>query len=255
MTLRTSHEPPELKEGCEAFCGQPLSPLAEQMLHTTYQDQSKRIHQKGGNSVKKWICGICGYVYDEAKEGVAFEALPENWVCPLCGADKSAFSPQQSVSDAKAQPAPIRQIGEMRQLSAGELSAVCSNLARGCEKQYQEKEAALFREIADYLSAAQPPVPDPSLDKLMELVRQDLSRGYPGLNAAAAAAGDRGTQRICVWGEKVTRMLDSLLNRYQKEGEAFLKDTLFMSHLPFQIDGRLFLSSLLFFSFYPQDQG
>ena len=42
---------------------------------------------------------------------------------------------------------------------------------------------------------------------------------------AAVAAGDRGTQRICVWGEKVTRMLESLLNRYQKDGEAFLKDT------------------------------
>ena len=225
MTLRTSHENPQIKEVYEAFYGQPLSELAERMLHTTYQDRSQLIHQKGGNSVKKWICGVCGYIYDEAKEGVAFESLPEDWVCPLCGADKSAFSPQQTANEAKAQPAPIHHIGEMRQLSAGELSAVCSNLARGCEKQYQEKEAALFREIADYLSAAQPPVANASLDKLMELIRQDLSQGYPGLNAAAAAAGDRGTQRICVWGEKVTRMLDSLLNRYQKDGEAFLKDT------------------------------
>lgn len=175
--------------------------------------------------MKKWICGICGYIYDEAEEGVAFEALPENWVCPLCGADKNAFSPQQSLSEVKAQPTPVHHIGEMRQLTVGELSAVCSNLARGCEKQYQEREAALFREIADYLSAAQAPVPDPSLDKLMELIRQDLNQSYPELNAAAAAAGDRGTQRICVWGEKVTRMLDSLLNRYKRDGEAFLQDT------------------------------
>lgn len=113
----------------------------------------------------------------------------------------------------------------MRQLSAGELSAVCSNLARGCEKQYKEQEATLFREIADYLSAAQTPVPDPSLDKLLDLVRQDLREGYPSLSAAAVAVDDRGTQRICVWGEKVTRMLESLLSRYQKDGEAFLKDT------------------------------
>ena len=113
----------------------------------------------------------------------------------------------------------------MRQLSAGELSAVCSNLARGCEKQYQEQEAALFQELADYLSAAQPLVADPSLDKLLELIRQDLSEGYPDLRAAAESAGDRGTQRICVWGKKVTRMLESLVSRYQKDGEAFLKDT------------------------------
>ncbi len=163
-------------------------------------------------------------MYDEAKEGTPFEALPESWVCPVCGADKSAFSPRQP-QESSVQPAPIHQVDEMRKLSVGELSAVCSNLARGCEKQYQEKEAALFREIADYLSAAQPPVPDPSLDKLIELIRQDLSQGYPELTASAVAAGDRGTQRICVWGEKVTRMLESLFNRYQRDGEAFLKDT------------------------------
>ena len=226
MTLRTSHENPEIKAVYEAFYGQPLSPLAEQMLHTTYQNQSARIQKKGGESVKKWVCGICGYVYDEAKEGVAFDALPDDWVCPLCGADKSAFSPQQPPSEQpKAPPAPIHHVGDMRQLSAGELSAVCSNLARGCEKQYKEQEAALFREIADFLSAAQPPEADPSLDKLLERIRQDLNQGYPALNAAAKAAGDRGTQRICVWGEKVTRMLESLLNRYQKDGEAFLKNT------------------------------
>ncbi len=226
MTLRTSHENPEIKAVYEAFYGQPLSPLAEQMLHTTYQNQSARIQKKGGESVKKWVCGICGYVYDEAKEGVAFDALPDDWVCPLCGADKSAFSPQQPPSEQpKAPPAPIHHVGDMRQLSAGELSAVCSNLARGCEKQYKEPEAALFREIADFLSAAQPPEADPSLDKLLERIRQDLNQGYPALNAAAKAAGDRGTQRICVWGEKVTRMLESLLNRYQKDGEAFLKNT------------------------------
>ena len=225
MILRTSHENPEIKEVYEAFYGQPLSPLAEQMLHTTYQDRSERIHQKGGDSVKKWVCGICGYIYDEEKEGAAFETLPESWVCPLCGAGKSAFTPQQSADAAKGRPAPIHPIGEMRQLSAGELSAVCSNLARGCEKQYKEQEATLFREIADYLSAAQTPVPDPSLDKLLDLVRQDLREGYPSLSAAAVAVDDRGTQRICVWGEKVTRMLESLLSRYQKDGEAFLKDT------------------------------
>ena len=225
MNFRTSHENPEIKAVYEAFYGQPLSPLAEQMLHTTYQDRSELIHKKGGSSVKKWVCGICGYIYDEAKEGVAFDALPDDWVCPLCGADKSAFAPQQLVGKPKAKPATIHQAGEMRQLSAGELSAVCSNLARGCEKQYQEQEAALFQELADYLSAAQPLVADPSLDKLLELIRQDLSEGYPDLRAAAESAGDRGTQRICVWGEKVTRMLESLVSRYQKDGEAFLKDT------------------------------
>ena len=174
--------------------------------------------------MSRWICGICGYVYDEAKEGLPFEALPEGWTCPLCGADKSVFS-RETKPDAGAAPAPILHDGGERKLSAGALAAVCSNLARGCEKQYQEREAALFQELADFLTAAAPPEPEPDLERLLALIRRDLTEGYPALSAAASAASDRGTQRICVWGEKVTRMLESLLSRYRREGEAFLKDT------------------------------
>ena len=175
--------------------------------------------------MKKWICGICGYVYDEEKEGVPFEDLPEDWVCPLCRADKSAFSPEKQPDAPAAVPAAVRHTGELKELSAGELSAVCSNLARGCEKQYLDREAELFREIADYLDAAQTPVPGADLDRLLAGIRCDLEVGYPELSAAAGAASDRGTQRICVWGEKVTRMLEVLLNRYRREGEAFLENT------------------------------
>ncbi len=227
MALRTSHENPEIKALYESFYGRPLSDMAEAMLHTTYQDQSALIQQKGGDQMSKWVCGICGYVYDEAKEGVPFESLPEDWVCPLCGADKSVFSREQKAAEKKpaAVIQPLKQTEEMRELSAGELSAVCSNLARGCEKQYLEREAALFREIADYLAAAQPPAANAGLERLLELIQQDLTDGYPGLSAAARDEADRGTQRICVWGEKVTRMLEALLSRYRREGEAFLKDT------------------------------
>ena len=57
------------------------------------------------------------------------------------------------------------------------------------------------------------------------MTAQDLSEGYPALSAEALAKGDRGTLRICTWGEKVTRIQDVLINRYIKEGSAFLKDT------------------------------
>ena len=50
--------------------------------------------------MKKYVCDVCGYVYDPAKgdpdngvaAGTAFEDLPEDWVYPECGADKSQFS-------------------------------------------------------------------------------------------------------------------------------------------------------------------
>ena len=47
----------------------------------------------------KYKCLVCGYIYDPAagdpdanvKPSTPFEKLPEDWVCPLCGAPKSEF--------------------------------------------------------------------------------------------------------------------------------------------------------------------
>jgi rubredoxin len=47
----------------------------------------------------KWVCTVCGYVYDPAvgdaanniTAGTAFESLPEDWVCPECGVGKEFF--------------------------------------------------------------------------------------------------------------------------------------------------------------------
>ena len=174
--------------------------------------------------MSKWICQICGYVYDEEKEGVPFSQLPDSWVCPLCGADKASFSPAGGVEEKPQAPMPVIH-EDLEELSPGVLAAVCSNLARGCEKQYQAEEAALYQQLADFFTAAAPSAPQNTLEDLSSLVSQDLSQGYPALHSAAKAEADRGTQRICVWGEKVTRIADSLLKRYQKEGEAFLQGT------------------------------
>jgi len=39
----------------------------------------------------KYKCLLCGYIYDDEKEGVKFEDLPDDWKCPLCFAPKSSF--------------------------------------------------------------------------------------------------------------------------------------------------------------------
>ena len=54
---------------------------------------------KRRKKMKKMRCTVCGYVYDPAAgdpangvaPGTAFEDLPDDWVCPDCGADKSYF--------------------------------------------------------------------------------------------------------------------------------------------------------------------
>lgn len=40
----------------------------------------------------KYVCDICGYVYDEDAEGVKWEDLSDDYVCPLCGVGKDSFS-------------------------------------------------------------------------------------------------------------------------------------------------------------------
>ncbi|MGO1468663.1 MAG: rubredoxin [Tissierella sp.] len=49
--------------------------------------------------MERWVCQPCGWVYDPAEgdpdsdiePGVAFEDLPEDYVCPICGATKDLF--------------------------------------------------------------------------------------------------------------------------------------------------------------------
>lgn len=49
--------------------------------------------QEGETNTKKYKCIVCGHIYDEGKEGVKFEDLPEDWECPLCGMSKEYFKP------------------------------------------------------------------------------------------------------------------------------------------------------------------
>ena len=49
--------------------------------------------------MEKWQCSVCGYIYDPEQgdpdnginPGTRFEDLPEDWVCPICGASKDDF--------------------------------------------------------------------------------------------------------------------------------------------------------------------
>lgn len=59
--------------------------------------------------MQKYVCDICGYVYDPevgdpdsgVSPGTAFEDIPEDWVCPLCGVGKEDFSPEDQKTMVK----------------------------------------------------------------------------------------------------------------------------------------------------------
>lgn len=219
--------------------------------------------------MRRYVCTVCGYIYDEAvgypaggiAPGTPWEAVPEGWVCPVCGAGKAEFREQADVVNqpekekketagaaagvADKFPGSAGKTGkyqafsgkaveaggdgeemeELRELTAGELSAICSNLARGSEKQYLAEEASLFMQLADYFKKNTPEEPEAEVSGLLSLLHEDLEAGYPAANEAAGAKPDRGALRALVWGEKVSRIVNSILQRYEKEGDALLEHT------------------------------
>lgn len=194
--------------------------------------------------------------------GTLREDLPDDWECPLCGAAKSDFelieeSPVGAPAGqgevpgaAAAAPAPAAETAgsagtdvraesaegaeaavaaeadhddDLQQMSWGELAATFSNLARGCEKQYLAREQQLFGELAAYFTGrAQAQAKPADAEQLVAQVKADIDRNHPRAEAAAKAAADRGAQRALVWSGKVERIVGTLLERYRKEGSAFL---------------------------------
>ena len=86
--------------------------------------------------MKQYVCSICGYVFDEAKGG-RWEDLPENWKCPGLRSGQGRLSGEETAAPPVNRP--VQAADTERELSAMELSIICSNLARGCEKQYMRR--------------------------------------------------------------------------------------------------------------------
>jgi flavin reductase (DIM6/NTAB) family NADH-FMN oxidoreductase RutF/rubredoxin len=57
----------------------------------TYIDKSNLGSTLTGSVFKKYECTACGYIYDEAEQEIKFAELPVDWVCPVCGSEKSDF--------------------------------------------------------------------------------------------------------------------------------------------------------------------
>ena len=66
----------------------------------TYSKELDKMRKnKEEKTMDKYVCTVCGYVYDPAKgdpdngiaPGTKFEDIPDDWVCPVCGAGKEAF--------------------------------------------------------------------------------------------------------------------------------------------------------------------
>ena len=178
--------------------------------------------------MKKYRCQICGFIYDEAVEGVKFEDLPDDWKCPLCGASKEMFEEvveedtTLKKEEVKETANNIFQEEDLRELSNYEISYICSNLAKGCEKQYLEEDKKLFQELANYYLEKETTVKG-TLEDVTLCLQDDTKLIKEALNTLNKEE-ERGTNRVLTWASKTTMMLEGILASYQKEGLEYLKN-------------------------------
>lgn len=74
-----------------------------QKLNNATHEAAQYSPLKNNPIMKKYVCDPCGYVYDPElgdpdngiAPGTAFEDLPEDWVCPICGVGKEDFSAEE----------------------------------------------------------------------------------------------------------------------------------------------------------------
>ncbi len=93
VTLKSSLKPEQ---------EQSLDALADEIAASIVPGFENQDNEDGKEitAMKKYVCDVCGYVYDEAEgdpdngvaAGTKWEDVPEDWVCPLCGVGKDQFS-------------------------------------------------------------------------------------------------------------------------------------------------------------------
>jgi glutamate synthase domain-containing protein 2/rubredoxin len=82
-------------------------------------------------------CNLCSHVYDENKESIKWDDLPADWICPICGSSKSAFSV------VKAAPKPAFQSSSTAPITVRYQCALCSYI-------YDDyKEEILWADLPD----------------------------------------------------------------------------------------------------------
>lgn len=114
---------------------------------------------------------------------------------------------------------------DVREMTSAELAALCSNLQKACSKQHRSEEAALFGQLASYYDQKPMTRPTASYQMLLDRINGDLSQAYAEASEQVTHAADRGALRALVWVEKVSKLLKSLLVRYEKQKQGLLENT------------------------------
>jgi len=123
-----------------------------------------------------------------------------------------------SACDDGAAGLPAAHSFDPRDLSNGEISAICSNLAKACEKQLLLDQMTAFSALASYFKAKTVASGSQTLTEMSSMLKNDLDSTLSTAKTAAEANADRGAMRSLVWNERVSTATKVLLDRYDAEG-------------------------------------
>ena len=180
--------------------------------------------------MKKYRCIICGYIYDEEKEGVKFSDLPDDWKCPLCGAPKDMFveiveedSNVKEESKIEVNDSIIEESEDLRELSDSEIAYICSNLAKACEKQYLENEQKMFQDLYEYFDK-KIVAKEGNINDVSEKIDNDINM-FNEASKVADEVNDSGAKRVITWATKTSNIIKNILSKYQNNGVDYIKNT------------------------------
>ena len=176
--------------------------------------------------MRKYRCTICGYIYDDSKEKIKFEDLPDDWKCPACGAPKSLFEEIKEEKEKIKEEEKVEIIEEvdddLRELSNYEISLICSNLAKASEKQYLEEEKDLFRELSRHYEELES-AKTGSLDDVINMVNSDIN-SFSKAMEVFSKYDDRGAKRVVNWASKSTNIMKVVIDTYKEKGIDYIKN-------------------------------
>ena len=186
--------------------------------------------------MRKYVCSICGFIYDEGSgypEGdippeTAWADVPSTFVCPLCGALKAEFNEQAAERPKSAVSSNSNNYSSLPDeisYTAIELSSIFSNLAKGCEKQYDPETAELYLQLSSYYAVKSQTERKPDIENLKALLQTDLSSNFAYVNEIAGKNHDRGSLRALKWSEQVSRIINSHLNKVTSNSADFIENT------------------------------
>ena len=186
----------------------------------------------------KYVCKICGFIYDEATQEKKWNELDENWVCPVCKAPKSKFEAVNENSGNKY--ARTKTEKNLMEAFAGESMArnKYTYFAKAAREEGYEQIAAIFEETANQEKQHAKMWFNEfhgigSTDENLETAAQGENDEWTDMYVRMAKeAREEGFEELAVKFEYVAKVEKSHERRYLKLLEAFKNGTTFKGDAP-----------------------